>query len=823
MRVKNLIALSAMTALFAACAEDFDVASNAGVNQENRPSAGKVTLNFTENALTKAWDDDLLKQKFEPGERIGAMLMDIWDGKGNGIEHYAFIDYVHTNYPFSYDGNVWSTPDNAPVSEGNYFFTYPYVPTFHDRGYVIYEVPSKQYNVDLETGEYNLWQSVEENQAYLGYSFVGATTDDVNTVDATLWPIFAAPKFSLVNETPGTLKLIKLIIRAPKNEDNDLNLMPSKVAVAPLTEKFGQVAKAYPNQPEKQVEYLVNNALIAQNGFLAPEKTASALETEQDKGYYEYTIEFGDNYTRTYDQAFRACAVMPAGNYEDLEVYALVEKVGGEDTEGGCGFVKFSTLNEATWNSDGQEQGAGHVNLMPNKTQVFTAQFSPDAVRDLGWHNFTVVDSEDLAWILALKAEYGGSDDVVVKTQGDKVVLTKEVYDLLKDKKRNTKLQIDGIIVIPENVPNDAIDLLVTNSDKETTIINEGVQTLTKDVTADIINRGTLNSSATINGDLTVEEGVANVTVVQSGVVTVNEGAEATIDEAAVTVVNNGTLYTQGVIYWQVTNNGEWFVIGNQVLKGDGGKNYGKMTVRNNVTVQTNTDKDHYFRNQEGGVIYNYGTLGRVFENRGTIYNGNESDLEATLNCGGNYAEIHNYSTIEGMFGNYTNAIIYMKVGTAEVHFTGTDNGDGNIENTLHGDIENIGDQHVIYTASNQDFATVIFDMKTYGKYTDLVIVGEYTLTDEHDISQPTTSETVKAITVDKTGVVNIDYNQDVQLGGEYISLTNNGKVSVMHGATLRVGSVDNNGTFKVNNNAKVLDADGNDTTDSIEGIERFD
>ena len=169
------------------------------------------------------------------------------------------------------------------------------------------------------------------------------------------------------------------------------------------------------------------------------------------------------------------------------------------------------------------------------------------------------------------------------------------------------------------------------------------------------------------------------------------------------------------------------------------------------------------------------------------------------------------------------NGYILMEAGTAQINFRNENNGNGNIENTLHGDIKNIGGQHVVYTASNQDFATVIFDMKTYGKYTDLVIVGEYTLTDEHDISQTTTSETVTAITVDETGVVNIGYNEDVQLGGKNISLTNNGKVSVMHGATLRVGSVDNNGTFKVNNHAQVLDADGNDTTNSIEGIEKFD
>lgn len=820
MRVKNLIALSAMTALFAACAEDFDVASNAGVNQENRPSAGKVTLNFTENALTKAWDDDLLKQKFEPGERIGAMLMDTWDGKDNSIEHYTFIDYVHTNYPFSYDGNVWSTPDNAPVSEGNYFFTYPYVPTFHDRGYVIYEVPSKQYNVDLETGEYNLWQSVEENQAYLGYSFVGATTDDVNTVDATLWPIFAAPKFSLVNETPGTLKLIKLIIRAPQ-KDNDLNLMPSKVAVAPLTEEFGQVAKAYPNQPEKQVEYLVNNALIAQNGFLAPEKTASELKTEQDKGYYEYTIEFGDDYTRGYDQAFRACAVMPAGNYGDLEVYALVEKVGDEDTEGGCGFVKFSTLNKATWKSDGQEQGAGHVNLMPNTTQVFSARFDTDALHNLGWHNFTVVDSEDLAWILALKAEYGGSDNVVVKTQGDKVVLTKEVYDLLKDKTRNTTLQIDGIIVIPDDVPGDAIDLLVTNDNAETTIINEGVQTLTKDVTADIINRGTLNSSATINGDLTVEEGVANVSsVLQNGVVTVNEGAEATISKAAVTVVNNGKVTTAGTIWYMLTNNegGVWIV--NDDLHIDGNTNSvnaGTMYVNEGVVITTN---GMYINNT--GVIENYGVV-PVYTNEGGINN----YAQGKLTIGENVKTINNFGVVEVSRAN--RGRINMKQKEADVFFSELAAGDyakynyGSIENTVHGNIKNIPEpQHIIYTADGtKAMSDVLEEMAMYKLYTDLYITGDYTLKTGEDLTRSNTGGSnvskLADITIFKGATLIIDKENSVTVGYEgSIDVQNDGTIIISHSATMKGGDIINNGEIRKHNSGKMENnvVGGNDVID---------
>ena len=113
--------------------------------------------------------------------------------------------------------------------------------------------------------------------------------------------------------------------------------------------------------------------------------------------------------------------------------------------------------------------------------------------------------------------------------------------------------------------------------------------------------------------------------------------------------------------------------------------------------------------------------------------------------------------------------------------------------------------------------------MKTYGKYTELVIAGEYTLDGDDDISQTTTSTTVEKITVEANAIVDIDYNEDVQLGGTNISLTNYGLITVNHGAILRVGTVTNNGSIKKNNNAQILDASGSDATGSISNIELFD
>ena len=830
MKTKSLIAMGAMSALFAACTQDFEGASNVNASQDNRPSAGVVTLNVAENAATKAWDDDELTQVFQPGERIGAMLMDLWDQAGTGVAHYSqFVDYTHTNYPFTYNGNIWSTPDNAPVSEGNYFFLYPYDPSFHARGYVTFEVPAEQKNVD-ENGNYNLWQSVEDNQKYLGYSFVDATTEDVNTVNTTLWQIFAAPKFKLLNATPGELKLHKLIIRVPK-KDGNLELMPNKVALAPLSKEFTNVYKQYPNDPAKQVEYLVENAILVQNGFLAEEVNAeSGLNSDKANGYYEYTIDFGDNYTTTYNNAFRACAVMPAGNYGTMEVYAFVEKVGGE---GGSGFVKFSTLENAKWGNKGTEQGAAQVELIPGQTQIFSAEFDHESVKNLGWHNFTVTNSADLAWLLGLKAEYGGGDLVTIKTQGNQVVLTREIYDLLTDPKRNTELQIDGTIVIPEGIPADAIDLLVTSiaenenasAAAKTTIINRGVQILSEDLKADVVNENTLTEAAdkeiTIEGDVT-NRGTLDVTEITGNLVaeagsavvaevfvlsdvTVAPYAEVTITASAGDIENNGKVTTRGEICGEMTNNesATWIVDGDLVL--NNASNAGTMRVEKGVKVTTTEDAK--FNNN--ATVENYGTVEKMLNNYGEV--NNYGDATLTVNVNRLNATINNWGVVRVEWGN--TGRINMKQKEADVYFLYNINGDeqtGSIENTVHGNIKNIPEkQHIIYTADGVvTFDEVVKAVKSYGLYTDLIIAGDYTL-QKAEISPSTVGKenSLKVITINKNVTVTVPQNGYAKFGwaGDIVwSVINEGAIYIGHSATFEGSPITNNGLIRKHNYGKL-------------------
>lgn len=516
-----------MATLLVACADDYNVAPTTGINDANRPSAGQVTLTVAGDADTRAvWDDESLKWEFGAEDKIAALLMDEWNETNEGhttIRDYSFLDYIHTNYPFSTtDGVIWSTPDDAALCEGNYFFVWPYDGTYKVRGHVGFGLENAQKNVN-ETGEYDLWASVKDNQKYLGYAFIPATTADVNNVDVTFHPIFATPKFKLQNVSGMSLRLVKLIVRTHQEGPADSPaLLPDSVVLAPLSKNFKDVNVAYANgelDNDEETAALFSHATLVQNGFFAQTPADNNIEIDPRKGVYEYTVEFGDDYIVPAGEFFKACAVMPAGEYHDFDIYALVEEQNSEKT---TGVVCLSSLKTANWTGFDSQNGSVQTVLKPGIQQVFSANFDAEALQNLSLENFTVANSEDLAWILNLKAEYGGKDLVVIKTLGDQVEMTQEVYDLLAaESRKGIKVQIDGTIVIPAGIPTDAIDQLTTGqAGVKTTIINKGTQELEKDlVNCDVINYGNLTGNVSITGYVSnAESGVIDITTVTGDV-----------------------------------------------------------------------------------------------------------------------------------------------------------------------------------------------------------------------------------------------------------------------------------------------------------------
>ena len=850
MKTKYLFTMGAMAALFAACADDYEVAQNGFDKVANRPSAGNVVLNTTFgeeggfDADTRViWDNGF---KFQENDRIGAFLFDEFNETNIGnasIADYTFVDYNQTNYPFQTtdEGRTWKTPDNAALCEGNYFFTMRYESAYKDRAYVEFSVPGVQKNYNEETGEHDVYADYAELQQRLGYAFIPATTEDVNEVSATFVPIFASPGFKIMNHTGLTLKVMKLIVRTHQHGPAGMpSKMPTTVVLAPKGKQFSTVQAEYPDMSvEDKALAMVSNAVLVKNGFFADTDADTKIDVDENDGVYEYVVDMGDNYMVKHGSNIVGQLVMPAGNYVNFDVYALVQV---QDDNLTTGIISLTNLKNAAWSGLDTQNGSMDVDLRPQvgklPKQMMTATIDAGAIGNLGLKDFAVTNTEDLMFVLNLMAKEGGNHNITVKTLGDQVELTNDVYAILSDPKwSNNKLQIDGTIVIPASLEsNDGIDILWTDDKVKTTIINRGVQVLDEDLVADVINEGSLTEaegkeitivgdvtnkgSLVVNkivGDLNAEAGSAVVAVVANGTsqneVTIGAEANVTITESAVNVTNNGRLTTQGIIYWNLTNNenATWTVNGDQELQGDGATNKGFMRVGQ---FEVTTVNDAHLNNY--GTIDNYGNINEVYRNQGVINNYlNEDGTEAKVTVNVNVkvdeekATINNWGVVTVTWGN--EGWINMKDKTADVFFASYAGGanNGYIENTVHGNIQNIPTaQHIVYTADgNVAMEDVVKAMKTYGKYTDLFIAGDYNL-NSVEVSRGTVNAPLKTITICEGIQVIINQNEKVKLGYSTESyqnnVINNGTIIIAHSATLDGAPLTNNGLIRKHNSGTI-------------------
>ena len=670
---KVLLSASALLALFAACNNELEMPANIETGIANRPSAGKVVITpvVGEDVDTRAeWNSENGKWLWQPNDRFGVMLMDEWNQTNEGhtsIADYTFTDYIHTNYPFStQDGYLWSSPDNAAVCEGNYFFVYPYDATYKQRGYVGFHVSNKQTQQDPTDPS----TPVRDYQKYMGYAFIPAANEDVNNVDVAFHPIFATPKFKLQNISGMSLRLIKLVVRTHQHGlDESPLLMPDSLVLAPLSRNFAEKASKYPEMSlgstGDQTAYLFSHATLVQNGFYAQEPAnESKIASNSQDGVYEYTLDFGSDYIVENGEFFRACLVMPAGEYGNFDVFAFVEEQNSEKT---TGVVKFTATVNSHWTGMDTQNGAMQTLLKPGHTQVFSASFDSQAIQNLGVKDFTVVSSEDLAWIIDLKAKNGGKDLVTIKTLGDQVELTKEVYDLISaSNRKGIKWQIDGTIVIPETAEVDAIDQLTTGTTAKTTIINKANQELTKNlVNCDVVNYGTIKEGEgkviTIYGDVTVKAGQIVVSTVE-GDLTVEAGATATVGTVTGEVQNEGKVSII-TVNSNVINSGEATI---ETVVGDI-NNSGILVINNVKGVLTNTGnvtaKGGTLAevNNEGQIdIVGNSTLPKLNANNGTINVKADTKVSgenyatinvenATLNCNANSTTPNFYNQATGI------------------------------------------------------------------------------------------------------------------------------------------------------------------------------
>lgn len=859
MRKTKLYVSVALAALLAGCSNEDLVTNNPVVTTgEDRPTAN-VVLSLNEGNMP---DTRLAFEKpegegwqwtFKDGDKIGALLMDDWNQTGgHEVTDFTFTDYVHTNYPFirkTENGETtWSTPEDAAVSAGNYFFYFPYDKTFTYRGFVGWSVNPEQRNYDPETGKHYPFQAVKDNQKWLGYHFVPATDKGVNRINFDFVPLFAMPVFDITNMAMD-LQIECMVIRDGSNstnEDIDLGasskLLATSMMLAPATGNFMEVA---PEWEENDFEWHTSkmwwHAQRYTNAeFDYPSKDVMEHDPQAEvlsfnneitdrEATYQYTVDFGDNYIVKQGDHIQAMLVMPGGVYSNekqlFEALIYVKNpnngdryvvrigLGTPQTQGGT--------NTSAWDDI---ISAGTENFLKpgNNISKFQAQFDSGSLQSYAITDWKATSSDELLWVLEEAAETGLTK-LNVTTMGNKVAMTEEVYNALKAHP-NYRVYINGAFTIPAGCKEDGINYICYDDNNIKTLLTiEGKQVANKDlnnceitvtetgwldtmtnevtITGNITNNGTVVADRVTSGSQIKNYGTFVANVVEDQIWNYNM---LTIQEKVNTVYNYATAETMGeVVYFKNEDAAaNWFIRGNQTITQEV-VNLGTIQVDNDVVVTASTWK--MFDNE--GTIVNLGEINRVSVNTGTIYNGNAEDTDATLTLGENQEEgiVYNYGEIKDLAKN--NSKIIMQAGTAKVEFRSTDNGTGDIENTVHGDIKNIdgSNQNIIFTAYGQDFKEVLATMLKYGYYTELVIASNYTMQDGTAISTSTAGANMKMITVAQNAIVDIAEEATVQFGGASISLTNYGLINIHHAATLTAGAVNNvanEGNIKKNQNA---------------------
>lgn len=242
METKHLLFTMALASAFSACNNEFVVEENISNPQtpagQERPTVSNPTLNVEGADSRVSYDGSF---KFEKGDVVGALLMDEnntgvrygvttntdeWK-KLTWLEKYHLVDYIHTDYPFVYDGSKFNA--NCNMLEGNYFLTYPYTCQAGNRQVKIDFADQTQIGQDEEARK----KFVAKHQRFVGYAQLKAG-EGVSDFTAQLQPILAPVRFGIKSEgnVGKDLHITKVVVSHSQ--------LKSTLTIDPTRAKYGE-------------------------------------------------------------------------------------------------------------------------------------------------------------------------------------------------------------------------------------------------------------------------------------------------------------------------------------------------------------------------------------------------------------------------------------------------------------------------------------------------------------------------------------------------------------------------------------------------------
>lgn len=587
MRTKHLItALTLPALMLTGCAEDLTLENATNSLQKDRRTVDvpnvKLDVNEAETRLALSGNSYV----FEAGDLLGACLMDdittyYQNPNYKWGEWFKFINYIHTNYKFSYNTTTKTFENNALMSEGNYFFYYPYDVTMTDRNAFEQELNAEQILKKNADGSLNPRQTVLDNQLFLGHSAISGDREDHDNLAVTMKAVYAYPAFRIAYSSPQPIVVKKVAFKQVDNEGD--------VANDGTVESFNTTLKVDPSSLNVG-SFKTDNPKVLKDDVTFYSMTDKTTANQISVEIPDVQLSSGSTVA--------GYVVIPAGVYDanvggankSLWMYVYTDK----------GIVR-TYLNEKNPEqepggspSDNVWTKANYTNFQPNNGMIIDMGFSYEAIS--APTSFTVSTTEDFELIMSWQKNQSVPTTLTATIVGDKIELSKTIYDVLNNENLTLNLITDGeneaTVTIPVDAPANALDRINILTQDKLTVINKANLTVRKDLQngtdtyAPVLlkNEGTM----TFTGNT---YNFSNCEFVNEGTVVLNN--QATQIPMVMTYIGNKQFKNRGVltIASDVNLNGTG---SNGILN----QNAGKLTINKDVVVKgriSNELADSYY------------------------------------------------------------------------------------------------------------------------------------------------------------------------------------------------------------------------------------
>lgn len=820
MKTKHILTALALPLAFTACTQDeFESVNGIQSDLNNRPVVGQVAFYDGEDAATRLANPETGAMEFANGDQFGMVLMDeSTTNTGNNIvtignnRKYQLVNRAYTNYPFTKNGNVWSS--EAELVEGNYFYYMPYTNNQTDKsknrvsrdGGLQWTISANQNAFTADAPEkLASFNAVKDNQLYIGYEMLNADAPETS-LENKMVAAHGTIGFVLKN-TDATAVTIKRIVLGYNSKTAsssnfkltgslDVNAGLANLAadtytdaegegnVADATANLAEVFSLYKNATSVERNDFTKNPLIVgtTNNFLKEESATTA----------SIALNFPKNYILAQGQSAFANMVVPStttlselvatvytdkgimtlpltvGNYETgvqksgtfVSENTTIDGVVGYKLPAGAEFDASVALKSRNTDVDKQNEykditAGTFTKVRPNEWNVVTLSFGAPAVQIPG--KMDIYSTEDLNDFLNYcklnpnVTEEGARIEATIKAEG--VELSEEAYNVLK---ANDKIILtvkgDEALIIPATLSNDVLTRVAWETGANAIV--KGEQTIA------VAGTGLSNLTLTNEGTLTINyenaSGVAQTTdlnkLINYGTATINTKLNAQH------IYNGASLTTAA--YKDIVNDAVLNVNADLSLRV---YNFAKMNIFGNVQIGTlqNLKKS----DEEAVPSYKTGTItiaeNATLKTTGAWTNSGDITVNGTLTAGATFtnasgANIYNNFGIENLATvNDFNNEGYIRV-AADAHFTILNsNASGEIEimkRETEINVTRVG--NITYSAVTGDVNKGVFEIKSTDRFNTLKLnVGDVTLKSTVDKVNST------ALWIEKTGTYKFDFD----------------------------------------------------------------